>query len=529
LRSVRSRVRPAKRKLFREIERALAGHTQALVAVSPGEAETFVASGVVERERVRVVCNGIDPKPWLAARASKRADLGLRDDVPLAGVIGLLNVAKGQDLVLDALAMSGLERLHVLFAGSGALENALKERARRLRVDERVRFLGFRDDVPALLAASDFTIVPSRWEGMPYVVLESMASARAVVATPVDGSRDLVVHVKQDCSREQSPPNRSRNPCARCSSSTARERARMGERGRERMLAHYSADAMVAGLAASIARLQVKILHVITTLDVGGAEMHLLAQVRGQSSRGHDVGVAYLKGHGTLAPDFVAPERARYASGRCAERSTPPAATHGARDLVHYAPAEGRHARRARRAALGPLESARGEQAQRRAGAEEPLVSRVHGLLGNVPRRTIVLSDHVGRFIEHTAASRAARSAAMYYGLEPALSSKHRARAPSRSTRPARPSASRRRRRVHVRRALRAAEGARRAAESAAPRTRARRRRTHPSPSRRRRPVRRRTRRKPKRWRASSTSGPRACSPASAATCLRSSPRPTCS
>jgi hypothetical protein len=49
-----------------------------------------------------------------------------------------------------------------------------------------------------------------------------------------------------------------------------------------------------------------RILHLITTLDVGGAEMHLLAQTRGQRQRGHDVRVLYLKGQGTLAPDFRA-------------------------------------------------------------------------------------------------------------------------------------------------------------------------------------------------------------------------------
>jgi glycosyltransferase involved in cell wall biosynthesis len=240
----------ARRKLFREIERALAGHTQALVAVSPGEAETFVTSGVVERERVRVVCNGIDPAPWLGARATRRAELGLRDDAPLAAVIGLCNVAKGQDLVLDALAMRGLERLQVLFAGSGALEDALKARARRLRVDERVRFLGFRDDVPALLAASDFTIVPSRWEGMPYVVLESMASARAVVATPVDGSRDLVVHRETGLLARKISAESIAEAVRALLELAPAERARMGERGRERMRANYSADAMVSGLAA---------------------------------------------------------------------------------------------------------------------------------------------------------------------------------------------------------------------------------------------------------------------------------------
>ena len=49
-----------------------------------------------------------------------------------------------------------------------------------------------------------------------------------------------------------------------------------------------------------------RILHLITTLDVGGAEMHLLSQVRGQCARGHDVRVAWLKGRGTLAGDLRA-------------------------------------------------------------------------------------------------------------------------------------------------------------------------------------------------------------------------------
>ena len=49
-----------------------------------------------------------------------------------------------------------------------------------------------------------------------------------------------------------------------------------------------------------------KLLHVLTTLDVGGAEMHVLTQIRGQTARGNEVRVAYLKGHGSLADDFRA-------------------------------------------------------------------------------------------------------------------------------------------------------------------------------------------------------------------------------
>src|SRR5437773_1816714 len=165
-----------KRALFRAIEKGLGAETQALVAVSPSEARTFVESGVVESARIRVVPNGIDPAPWLSARPIARSELGLRDDRPLAAVVGLLNVAKGQDIALDVLVEPGLESLQLVVAGNGEMERSLKERAARLRVEDRVRFVGFRQDVPRLLAASDLLLLPSRWEGMPYIALEAMAS-----------------------------------------------------------------------------------------------------------------------------------------------------------------------------------------------------------------------------------------------------------------------------------------------------------------------------------------------------------------
>lgn len=239
-----------KRALFRAIERALAAETRALVAVSPSEARTFVDSGVVESARVRVVPNGIDPAPWLAARPIPRSELGLRDDRPLAAVIGLLNVAKGQDIALDALLEPGLERLQVIVAGNGEMEGALKERAARARIEDRVRFLGFRADVPALLAASDFLLLPSRWEGMPYVALEAMASALPVVSTPVDGARDVVEdRITGFLSGAIDP--RALAQCVREILALApAERRAMGERGRARLLSGYSARAMVERLAA---------------------------------------------------------------------------------------------------------------------------------------------------------------------------------------------------------------------------------------------------------------------------------------
>ena len=164
-----------------------------------------------------------------------------------------------------------------------------------------------------------------------------------------------------------------------------------------------------------------KILHVITTLDVGGAEMHLLAQVRGQSARGHEVSVAYLKGHGTLEADFHAAGAAsvsRLALGLAFPWRLARLAR-GA-DIVHT------HLLKADMSVAACCLSARSrarlvaskhndEQVLRR-----KLVSFVHGWLGNRPARTIVLSDHVGRFIAEHGRVRREKIVRVYYGLEPA-------------------------------------------------------------------------------------------------------------
>ena len=148
--------------------------------------------------------------------------------------------------------------------------------------------------------------------------------------------------------------------------------------------------------------------------------MHLLTQVRGQAARGHAVTLAYLKGRGSLTGDFLA-------AG--AERVVPVGQGPGlvwrlvpllARaDLIHS------HLLKAdaATAVLATLCGRRGRLVSGKHNDEQvlrrPLVSRVHGLLGRLPRLTIVLSDHVGRFIEEHGRVPRARQRRIYYGLDP--------------------------------------------------------------------------------------------------------------
>lgn len=182
----------SKRRLFRWIETRLARDTDAVIAVSASEGRAFVESGVVPPARVRVVPNGIDPAPWAAARPLPRAELGIAPDVPLGIVVGLLNVAKGQDVLLRALAACRSERLELLIVGHGETEVELRAIAAANGLAARVHFLGFRTDVPRLMKTADFLVLPSRWEGLPYVVLEAQAAGLPVVATAVSGALDLV-------------------------------------------------------------------------------------------------------------------------------------------------------------------------------------------------------------------------------------------------------------------------------------------------------------------------------------------------
>lgn len=237
-----------KRALFRAIEKHLARRTHAIVAVSTDEARTIEASGVVPAERLRVVHNGIDARPFVAAKPLERATLGVPADAPLVLVAGLLNAAKGQDLALEALAREGCERAHLLVAGDGELRTSLEERARALRVADRVRFLGWREDVPALLATCDVVLLPSRWEGMPYVALEALACARPLVATPVDGARELLAGERCGILASAAEPAAIASALARMLALPADARERMGAAGRELVLARHTLESMSGAL-----------------------------------------------------------------------------------------------------------------------------------------------------------------------------------------------------------------------------------------------------------------------------------------
>jgi len=157
----------------------LIGNTRALV-------RGFAEQGWPE-DRIHYLPNFVDT---VAAPALPRAAFGTPEGVPLALALGRLHPNKAFDVLLSAVAR--LPDLHLWLAGEGELRRVLEEQAASLGIGSRVRFLGWRQDVAALLAAADLLVCPSRQEPLGNVVIEAWAAGKPVVAAASAGPVELI-------------------------------------------------------------------------------------------------------------------------------------------------------------------------------------------------------------------------------------------------------------------------------------------------------------------------------------------------
>ena len=172
-------------------------NADAVTAVTGAIVDTLVRDYGIERSLVRVIPNGADvPDEEREAPLARRwRERFLATPLkPLWVVAGRLEEQKGHDLLFDALLpllRQGLD-FTLAVAGDGSRRGWLEQRALSLGLSPRVQFVGQLDDVGPLLAAADGVILPSRWEGLPLVLLEAMARGRPIVATAVGGVPDVI-------------------------------------------------------------------------------------------------------------------------------------------------------------------------------------------------------------------------------------------------------------------------------------------------------------------------------------------------
>jgi glycosyltransferase involved in cell wall biosynthesis len=181
------------------IDVALANHVaRRVIANSQASAAAFVAQGG-SQHKVRVVYNGIAIDPFDAVTdadvAAVRQELAL-DEGPVVGVFGRLGEWKGQDVALEA--MCHLPRVRLLLVGDALFgeeryRDGLRAQAARLGLTDRVRFLGFRCDVPRLMRLVDAVLHTSTApEPFGRVIVEGMLAQRPVVATRAGAVEEIL-------------------------------------------------------------------------------------------------------------------------------------------------------------------------------------------------------------------------------------------------------------------------------------------------------------------------------------------------
>jgi len=177
------------------VDRVTARWCNRIVAVSRGTAEFVIERERIARDKVVVIPNGVDLERFRPGdRGTARVRLGIASDALVVACVGRLHPQKGHRYLLDAIVAtrSRIPGLVCLLAGDGPLRGALETEVQHQGLGTVCRFLGVQDPIQPLYDAADVTALPSLYEGMPNVVLESMAMGCPVIATAVEGSVDLV-------------------------------------------------------------------------------------------------------------------------------------------------------------------------------------------------------------------------------------------------------------------------------------------------------------------------------------------------
>lgn len=225
----------------------------------------FVKQALVDNEgiparRIEVIYNGIDPSKFgsaayngdqaqaTAIRRQVRADLGLDPDTPLVLQVARLHPVKDHVTAVAAMAhvVQDVPKAVLVMVGDGVEKRRISAKAREFGVQDNIRMVGMRSDVPRFMVAADAFMLTSLSEGISVTLLEAMASSKPIVATDVGGNGEVVSHGKNGilCRRSDSRDLGAslatllRNP---------QMQSRMGRAGRERLTQMFTQEQMHAG------------------------------------------------------------------------------------------------------------------------------------------------------------------------------------------------------------------------------------------------------------------------------------------
>lgn len=173
-------------------ERVAARWTDVQVSIADVIAEEYLSRGIGREEQYQTIRYGIDLDNFRDAEPAT----DLPGTEPRVLMVSRLAEGKGFDVLLDAMESLEKENVSILIGGDGPLRSGLENEIYDRNLDDTIHLLGYRTDIPNVMAGSDILVLPSFREGTPLVIIEAMAAGLPVIATNIAGIPELIDDTK---------------------------------------------------------------------------------------------------------------------------------------------------------------------------------------------------------------------------------------------------------------------------------------------------------------------------------------------
>lgn len=187
-----------KKYMYLLLEKFAGLFTTTIIASSETEYSDAIQNKIVGSKKLCLIHNGIELETYNNKDENKIEFMesirmnNIDKNAKVIGFISRLVAQKDPSTFIKALKNIEAENYIVLMCGDGELTDDVKNEVKTLGLQDKVFFLGYRNDLYKIINAIDIFVLPSLWEGLPYVLLETMFFGKAVIVSDVVGNKDVV-------------------------------------------------------------------------------------------------------------------------------------------------------------------------------------------------------------------------------------------------------------------------------------------------------------------------------------------------
>ena len=240
---------PVVRKFFILIERGLSKFSDRLITVSLLNREKAIHLKLAQPEKFINIYSGISFEKFQKSvdHREKKKELGIPQREKIVGMVGRLSKQKAPQYFVQAMpaVLESVPDVRFLIVGDGELKSKVIRLSNKLGVEEKVSFLGFREDIPEILEILDVFVLSSLWEGLGRSLTEAMVMGCPVVATRVEGVPELVVGGETGILVQPKDPDSLAQGIVELITDSVKAR-KMGQSAREKVLHDFSSEQMIS-------------------------------------------------------------------------------------------------------------------------------------------------------------------------------------------------------------------------------------------------------------------------------------------